>query len=204
MRRRLLACWLATGLLPAAWSHEADTQQARDDLAGWVLTPFALTDHEGRPFTQERLRGRWTFVVVGDAGTCGAPCAGALAALAGLFQRIAGTDVLKTTQVLFLSLAPEHDTARRLRAYLAAFDPRFVGATGAPPAVQWLAGELGAQLPSGASPRSAGTLVLVRPDAAIRTEYLPPFDVPRLTAAYLRARLGKDCVCGAVADGQRE
>jgi protein SCO1/2 len=204
MRRRLLACWLATGLLPAAWSQEADTQPARDDLAGWVLTPFALTDHEGRPFTQERLRGRWTFVVVGDAGNCGAPCAGALTALAGLFQRIAGSDALKNTQALFLSLAPERETAPRLRAYLAFFDPRFVGVTGAAPTVQWLAGELGAELAPGASPRSAGTLVLVGPDAAIRAEYLPPFDVPRLTAAYLRARLGKDCVCGAVADGQRE
>lgn len=195
MRRRLLACWLAAAFAPTARPHEVPQQNARRDLEGWVVAPFALTDHQGGAFTQERLRGRWTFVVFGNTSSCGEPCATALAALAGLMQRIAPADAVKTTQVLFVSPDPRRDTPQRLRAYLARFDDRFIGATGAPATVQHLADEMGAaEAPGGpdaAPARYRGTLVLVGPDGAIRTEYLPPFDVPRLTAAYLRARLGR-------------
>jgi protein SCO1/2 len=34
-----------------------------------------------------------------------------------------------------------------------------------------------------------GSIWLIGPDGVIRTELLPPFDVPLLTAAYLKLRL---------------
>jgi protein SCO1/2 len=195
MRALLLAGLVAAILALPAGADHAPRQAANRQLEGWVVGGFTLTDQDGRAFTQERLRGRWTFVVLGDTASCAQPCDAALAALAGLCQRIAPADAMKTTQVLFVSLDPRRDTRERLRAYLAAFDARFIGATGALPVLERLADDLGAEVapaaPGAAPPRYRGSLVLVGPDAAILAEYLPPCDVPRLTAAYLRARRGR-------------
>jgi protein SCO1/2 len=187
----LLAIVLA---LPALADH-APRQAAAHQLDGWALAPFTLTDQNGRDFTQEHLHGRWTFVLFGDNTTCPQqPCGAALTALVGLSQRIAPTDVMKTTQVLFVSLDPQRDTPTRLRRYLARFDTRFVGTTGTPATLQQLADDLGAApAPAGiqGAPRPySGSLLLIGPDATIRAEYLPPLDVLRLTAAYLRTRHG--------------
>lgn len=194
-RNRLAASLFAVGLvLPALASH--DVRQAVDhELAGWAVAPFALTDQNGREFTQEHLRERWTFVLFGDTTACPQRCGAALGALAGLSRRLAPANALKTTQVLFVSLDPQRDTPARLRAYLAAFDPRFVGVTGAPASVQRLADDLGADdaaAPSGnrGAPRYRGSLILIGPDAILRGEYLPPLDAARLTASYLRMRQG--------------
>lgn len=190
LRAKLLAGGLAAcQVLFPVWSRHAPEQAARHELAGWALQSFALTDQDDRPFTQDKLRGRWTFVLLGDTRSCGPTCDAALVALAGLCQRLASTQKLRSTQVLFVSLDPRHDTPRRLRSHLAGYDPRFIGVTGPSATLRRLADDLGVN--NGNPPRYTGSLLLVGPDATVRVEYTPPFDVPRLTAAYLRARLGR-------------
>jgi len=167
-------------------------------LEGWPVDAFTLVDQHGKKFAQERLLGRWTFVLFGDTH-CDQPCAAALAALLGLSQRIARTEAVLTTQVVFVSLDPKRDTPPRLREYLAPYDKHFIGATGSPQTLQRLADDMGIgdQIPrdpgpSNTGPRSyPGSLTLVGPDGFVRAEYLPPFDVPLLTAEYLKTRFRK-------------
>ena len=54
-----------------------------------------------------------------------------------MHQRIAGTKKVKTTQVLFVSLAQESPEA--LGSYLASYDEHFIGVTGSPRTVARLA-----------------------------------------------------------------
>lgn len=196
MRSRLAALLFAISLALPALAHHDARQVVKRELDGWAVASLTLTDQNGRDFTQERLRGRWTFVLFGDTTACAQPCGAALAALAGLCQRIAPADAMKTTQILFISLDPQRDTPARLREYLATFDTRFIGATAAPATLQRLADDMGAgdtAAPAGSNgaPRHyRGSLLLIGPDATIRAEYLPPLDVLRLTAAYLRTRHG--------------
>lgn len=196
-RRSLLAILLGAlclGAAPALADHGA-AQRADRALEGWPIGAFALVDQRGHPFTDERLQGRWTFLLFGDS-RCGEPCTAALSALAGLHRRIAGTDAVKTTQVIFVSLDPQRDTPGRLRRYLAHFDERFIGATGPRATLRSLVQDLGLAPPASAGPglvnagtqRYSGSLWLIGPDAAVRAEFLPPFDVPRLTSAYLKTR----------------
>jgi len=180
----LCAAMLATS--PALAGHNP-VQPVNRSVAGWPVGDFALTDDRGQPFTQDRLRRRWTFVVLGDT-QCAEPCAAPLAALAGMRRRIAGTEALKTTQVVFVSLDPQRDTGQRLRGYVARFDGSFVGATGAKATLASLADDLGLR---GEAPAQHGALVLVGPDGAVRAQYLPPFDVRLLTADYLKTRARK-------------
>lgn len=180
----LCAAMLVTSL---ALAKHNPVQTANRSAAGWPVGDFALTDDRGRPFTQDRLRGRWTFVLLGDT-RCAEPCTAPLAALAGMRRRIAGTEALKTTQVVFVSLDPQRDTPRRLREYVAPFDSSFVGTTGPNAALASLADDLGLH---GEAPALHGSLVLVGPDGVVRAQYLLPFDVRLLTADYLKTRVHK-------------
>ena len=189
---RRVACVLVAAVIGAvqpACADEVPPQRIDDALVGWPLAQFARRDQHGKPFTNERLVGKWTFVLLGDT-QCGTPCSASLAALAGLTRRIAGT--AKIPQVLFVSLAPERDTAAVLAAHLAAFDSRFVGASGAPEMLAALRDDLVPAPLAESAGRAAvhtGALFLVGPDGVLRGEFLPPFDVPRLTASYLKMRL---------------
>lgn len=179
------------GLVLHAWAaaHEGHQQVLRAADA-WPIDPFTLTDQHQQPFTQASLAGRWTFVLFGDTA-CGSPCTGALAALDGVLQRIARAEVHKVTQVLFVSQDSKRDRPERLREYMAPFDKRFVAAVGTLATVSHLADEWRVGK-DGPRPRYSGSLLLVGPDGAVRAEYLPPFDVPHLTADFLKTRARKD------------
>ena len=187
MQRLSFALCAAILVTSVALAGHNPVQTVNRSAAGWPVGDFALTDDRGRPFTQDRLRGRWTFVVLGDT-QCAEPCAAPLAALAGMRRRIAGTEALKATQVVFVSLDPQRDTPQRLREYVAPFDSSFVGATGPNAILASLSDDLGLH---GEAPALQGALVLLGPDGVVRAQYLPPFDVPLLTADYLKTRAYK-------------
>jgi protein SCO1/2 len=174
--------------------REVPEQRLDTTAAGWPLAGFALQDHRGRRFTNASLQGQWTFLLFGGPG-CGAPCKTALDALAGLNRRLAPT--AKQPQVVVVVLAADEGAVAAAGSELAALDARFIAAGGVPATVAQLADELVPGL-APAAPRLAagelapyfnGSLYLVGPDGALRAEYLPPFDIPRLTATYLKMRL---------------
>lgn len=194
-RRRLLALLAVLGFGPFSPAL-AERQRVARINGGWPIDDFTLIDQHGKAFTREHLRGRWTLVLFGDT-RCGEHCTAVLSALEGMCQRIAPTQKLKTTQVLFVSLGA--DTPERLQQYLASFNDRFIGASGPSATVARLADDLGVAEtlpePSGASGTRAGdypgVLSLVDPDGVVWGQFLPPFDVMLLTARYLKTRVGR-------------
>ena len=191
----LLVAVLALGAMLHASARHGPSQAVDGAGAGWPLDRFTLTDQDGKPFTEQRLEGRWTFVLLGDT-RCGEPCAAALAALRGMCERIARTEAVSTTQVLFVSLDPDRDAPERLREYMAPYDEHFVAASASKQILESFVDELGAAdslaAHRGAPPvddhRYPGSLFLVGPDGVVRGEFLPPFDVKLLTARYLKTR----------------
>jgi protein SCO1/2 len=183
MRRRslsiLAAMLFAAAASAPAFAHHGKSQDANRKSAGWPVASFALADPDGKPFTERQLAGRWTFVLFGETG-CGARCDEPLAALAAMRRILAGAEALRSTQVVFVSLDPERDTPERLQRYVASFDARFIAATGPRPALRRLMDELDVA--------GQGALVLIGPDAVVRSELLPPYDPPLLASEYLRTR----------------
>ena len=198
MKQRLsiaIGLWLlAAGPILPALAHHGESQRVNLAAQGWPVDSFTLLDQYGKAFTQDHLQGQWTFVLFGDTH-CAQPCTAALSALVAMHQRIAPTEAIKTTQVLFVSLDPARDTPEILRRYLAYFDERFIGTTGSRQALRRLTDDLGVSGPDRFRPASraddtgyAGSLVLIGPDAVVRAELLPPFDPLLLTAEYLKTR----------------
>jgi protein SCO1 len=119
---------LASMLLPMA-THPAEV----DALKAGVFNPareapdFSVRGSDGTALTLSRYRGK--VVVLGFGYTsCADVCPVTLAVLALAHRKLGvlGSQV----QVIYLTVDPERDSAERLKEYLAAFDPSFVGGTG--------------------------------------------------------------------------
>jgi protein SCO1/2 len=88
---------------------------------------FSLRGSDGVPLTLSHYRGK--VVVLGFGYTsCPNVCPATLAVLALAHRKLGA--LASEVQVIYLTVDPERDTAERLKQYLAAFDPTFVGGTG--------------------------------------------------------------------------
>lgn len=90
---------------------------------------FALHAADGGELRLSRLRGKVVALGFGYS-YCPDVCPTTLADLAQARERLG--EARGRFQVLYATVDPERDTPARLAAYMRAFDPTFIGLTGAP------------------------------------------------------------------------
>jgi len=95
-----------------------------------VIADFRLLDQQGRSFSLDRLRGKWSLLFFGFTH-CPDVCPSALYDLRQVADRLrqAGPGIA-AHQVVFVSVDPERDSPERMREYVSYFDPDFLGVTG--------------------------------------------------------------------------
>ena len=123
----LAAAALASYLL---W-HASDDLPAlgRNVETGTVAIggPFVLTDQNGAKRASADFRGRYMLIYFGYS-TCPDVCPTTLALMSDALHKLgAKADAIVP---IFISIDPQRDTAAKLKTYLAAFGPRFIGLTG--------------------------------------------------------------------------
>ncbi|QRM29658.1 SCO family protein [Microvirga sp. VF16] len=103
------------------------TQQQQSAGKVPIGGPFKLTSHEGKPFTEENLKGK-PFVVFFGFTHCPEVCP---TTLYDLTQDMAalGKDADRL-RAAFITVDPERDTPELMKTYLSSFDPRIVGLSG--------------------------------------------------------------------------
>jgi protein SCO1/2 len=89
--------------------------------------PFKLIDQNGKPVTDQDMKGRPYLVFFGYTH-CPDICPTTLFELSEVLRAL-GKDADKTG-ALFVSIDPERDTPAAMKDYLSSFDPHLVGATG--------------------------------------------------------------------------
>ncbi len=94
--------------------------------------PIQLTDQNGRPFSDQSLRGK-PFLVFFGFTHCPDVCPTALFEVSEIMRAL-GPDAARTA-ALFISVDPERDTPAALKEYLSSFDPHLQGLTGDPAAI---------------------------------------------------------------------
>jgi protein SCO1/2 len=102
---------------------EPQQNQSRVPIGG----PFRLTSHEGKPFTDQDLKGK-PFVVFFGFTHCPEVCPTTLYDLTQDLEAL-GKDADKL-RVAFITVDPAQDTPELMKTYLSSFDPRIVGLTG--------------------------------------------------------------------------
>jgi len=118
------------------------TKQATVIPSPRELNPFSLTDHTGKPFTQESLMGKWTLFSFGYT-YCPDICPTTLSSLAQVDDQLDSLDEEISRQVVFVSIDPERDTQERLSEYVPYFNPEFLGLRGTPEQLRPLTKQLG-------------------------------------------------------------
>jgi protein SCO1/2 len=108
---------------------------ANDRLKAGVFEPaqpapeFALKGSDGAALNLARFKGKLVLLVFGFTN-CPEVCPTTLATLAQA-RKLLGADATNV-QVVYVTVDPERDNLDRIRQYLAAFDPSFIGGTEAP------------------------------------------------------------------------
>jgi protein SCO1/2 len=183
---------VASGILSARWllQHRTGTEPAVATATllapARPLPPLALVDHDNRPFGTDRLRSGWSFVFFGFT-SCPDVCPTTLGALAQTRKLLADLPEALRPQVVMISVDPERDTPERLGAYVKAFDPAFIGATGAKPAIDELAQRMGVLVATrpldgdNYTVDHTTSVFLVDPDGALRALFSAPH-TPKLIA----------------------
>src|SRR5215831_7047746 len=90
---------------------------------------FSLPGSDDAEVTLARYRGKVVLMAFGYT-SCAAVCPITLATLAQARSSLG--EAANAVQVIFVTVDPERDDAARMKDFLAAFDPSFVGATGEP------------------------------------------------------------------------
>jgi protein SCO1/2 len=121
-----LSVWFS--IVGAALASADDAQ-----LKAGVFTPpraapdFSLTGSNGAGLRLSSYRGRVVVLAFGFT-SCPDVCPTTLSVLAQARKQLGREG--EAVKVIYVTVDPERDNAKRMRVYLAAFDPAFVGATG--------------------------------------------------------------------------
>ena len=130
MQRRLLLATLAAGALAVAGCSESKPQFKSVDITGAEFgRDFRMKDQDGRERSLADFRGKAVVLFFGFT-QCPDVCPTTLGEIVQARQLL-GADGDKV-QAVFVTVDPERDTPEVLKAYLANFDPGFVGLRGSP------------------------------------------------------------------------
>ncbi|MBE9503142.1 MAG: SCO family protein [Proteobacteria bacterium] len=92
-------------------------------------TAFSLKNHLNENFTQEKLRGKWSFLFFGYIN-CPDICPNTMAVLNKVFENLSKTNDLGNTAFIFSTVDPQRDTVKSMAEYVAYFNKDFIGLIG--------------------------------------------------------------------------
>jgi len=105
------------------------------------LRDFNLIDHNGDVFTKENLKEQSLNFLYFGYSSCPTECPVMMSVMKQVFEKIETNDI----SYYLISFDPEIDTLERLRNYVTAFNPGFVGVSGDVPEVVKLGYQLGVE-----------------------------------------------------------
>lgn len=152
-----------------------------------IIKDFNLLDQHAEAFTLEQLKGRWSLIYFGFTH-CPDICPTTLSSLTQL-QKVLNEDVAEKTQVVLVSLDPARDTPEVLKAYMAYFNPEFIGVTGEFLSILSLTQNVNVAfnkvvLENDYTIDHTGHLVLVNPNGHYHGIFKPPFELATLKLTY--------------------
>ncbi len=86
------------------------------------IKPFEMTDHLGQQFTNQNLKGKWTWVFFGYT-SCPDVCPTTLQELNFYYDELKAIN--DNVQVSLVSVDPQRDTVERLSQYIVYFNKEF-------------------------------------------------------------------------------
>ena len=123
---------LPFALTLAACNNAASTVAEEPPLAGARIGgPFTLTDQDGKPFSSENLKGKYSLVYFGYT-YCPDVCPVDLQHMMAGFRLFEKSDPDRAAKIqpVFITVDPARDTAENVKKFVGQFHPRLIGLTG--------------------------------------------------------------------------
>ena len=160
-----------------------------------VLADFELFKHDDTPFSNQAFKDRWSFLIFGYT-FCPDFCPTTLVVFNQMYQMLkqppaSGRDV----QFVMVSVDPERDTVRQLRAYVPHFNPEFIGVTGDSAVINRLTDSLGVVYEKHIGSTADNYLIdhstavyLINPKGRLQGVFAPPHDAADMVKGFQKIR----------------
>jgi len=161
-----------------------------------ALPEFLLEDHRGKAFTNESLRGQWSFVFFGYTH-CPDVCPTTLALLNQVDKLLKNEKGIVLPKTFFISVDPERDSVEHLAEYVPYFNPEFIGVRGSLQQLQALTAPLGIAFGQDGNEEGdvesddyevfhSSRILLVDPKARLKALFSPPHDVNQIVSDFIK------------------
>ncbi|RLA38725.1 MAG: SCO family protein [Gammaproteobacteria bacterium] len=155
------------------------------------LLPFTMTDQTGELYTEQQLKGKWSFFFFGYT-YCPDICPTTLSTLKLMSNELKkDPSTASDMQIIFVSVDPDRDTPEGLARYMEYFGPEFTGMTGFPNNIADLAKQFGAAYIKEAETAPGNYLIshsssifLVDPQVRVVASFSPPHHHETITSQY--------------------
>lgn len=166
---------------------------------GRPLAGIRLTDHNKQPFTEERFKGKWSFLFFGFTH-CPDVCPTTLLVMKAVWARL--PDEAKQApepQLLFVSVDPDRDTPEILKPYTTFYHPDFLGVTAEHKFLDILTTQVGAlygyedgetenENENDYTVNHSAQIVLIDPQGKFRAVFSPPLQVDEIVKTFTAIR----------------
>lgn len=186
MKKYLLPAIILVVIVAAGVKRHQE-QWDPNDLAATVYThpqtlpDFNLVDDQENTFSLKNFKDQWNLVFFGFSH-CPGLCPTTLAQLNKVIQQSPKDN---RPQVVFITIDPARDTAKRLHEYLPRFNPHFVGVTGSEKELDRLKESMGvlAMAPSATDKEGhynidhSGSIMVIDPKGHLYALFTTPHNV---------------------------
>jgi len=156
------------------------------------LTAFELSEAGGGTLDLARLKDKWTLLFFGYT-SCPDVCPMTLAVMKAVYDSLKETpEIQAKTQVVFVSVDPDRDTAEHISGYVEYFDKSFAGFTGSVEAIDALTLQLSAGYIKDEPDEHGtyqvnhtGSIYLIGPKQRVHGAFSPPHKPKAITELYL-------------------
>jgi len=154
------------------------------------ISSFNLVGTDGKPFTNEKLNGKWSMIFFGFTN-CPQLCPTTLSTLNKMYQMLEKDRIATMPQIVFISVDPERDTPKKVGQYVTSFNHHFIGATGTKPVLKKLTAEMSVLFMKVEKPNSkdtkaylidhSGTILMMNPQGKLFAIFSTPHDATKLS-----------------------
>lgn len=162
---------------------------------GRPLAGIRLTDHNNQPFTEERFKGKWSFMFFGYTH-CPDVCPTSLLVMKAVWSKLpASARQAPEPQMLFVSVDPDRDTPEILKSYTTYYHPEFLGVTAKHKFLDILTTQVGAlygyedgETEGDYTVNHSAQVVLIDPQGNFRAVFSPPLIVDNIIKTFTAIR----------------
>ncbi len=198
------AAGLVVGAAAAWWEWRRPAQPAEPFIEvapdAYVLAvpepivPFRLVGHDGTPFDNASLKGRWSFLFFGFTH-CPDVCPTKLAVFNEVHRALSERGAAGDVRFVMITVDPERDTPQVMAKYVPAFNPEFLGLTGEPAEIARLTDALGVKYAKapGAAPDNyfvdhSSSVLLIDPQGRFRGVFAEPHVPQNMLRGFMEIR----------------